>query len=76
VICATGLKYNVDNPSASEAPWCKGTSICFLTSPILSHSLPVHMYSPSSPLYYLQGPYLKPTTSRPNGPTTLQKSTH
>jgi hypothetical protein len=38
-------------------PWCKRTSVLFLTSPILSHSPPVHMYSPSSPLYYLQGPY-------------------
>jgi hypothetical protein len=37
---------------------CKGTSVHFLTSPILSHLLPVHMYFPSSPLYYLQGPYL------------------
>jgi hypothetical protein len=55
---------------------CKGTSVCFLTSPILSHSPPVHMYSPSSPLYYLQGPYLKPMTSRPDGPMTFQKSTH
>jgi hypothetical protein len=55
---------------------CKGTSVCFLTSPILSHLLPVHMYSPSSPLYYLQGPYLQPTTFRPDGPTTFQKSTH
>jgi hypothetical protein len=55
---------------------CKGTSVCFLTSPILSHSPPVHMYSPSSPLYYLQGLYLKPMTSRPDGPTTFQKSTH
>jgi hypothetical protein len=55
---------------------CKGTSIHFLTSPILSHSPPVHMYFPSSPLYHLQGPYLKLTTSRPNGPTTVQKSTH
>jgi hypothetical protein len=36
---------------------CKGTSVCFLTSPILSHSPPVHMYSPSSPLYYSQGSY-------------------
>jgi hypothetical protein len=36
---------------------CKGTSVLFLTPPILSHSLPVHMYYPSSPLYYLQGPY-------------------
>jgi hypothetical protein len=36
---------------------CKGASVLFLTSPILSHSPPVHMYSPSSPLYYLQGPY-------------------
>jgi hypothetical protein len=34
---------------------CKGTSIRFLTSPILSHSPPVHIYSPSSPLYYSQG---------------------
>jgi hypothetical protein len=24
---------------------CKGTSIHFLTSPLLSHSPPVHMYS-------------------------------
>jgi hypothetical protein len=37
--------------------FCKGTSVCFLTSYILSHSPPVHMYSPSSPLYYPQGPY-------------------
>jgi hypothetical protein len=37
---------------------CKGTSVCSLTSPILSHFLPVHMYSLSSPWYYLQGPYL------------------
>jgi hypothetical protein len=36
----------------------KGTSVRFLTSPILSHSPPVHMYSLSSPLYYFQGPYL------------------
>jgi hypothetical protein len=55
---------------------CKGTSICFLTSPILSHSPPIYMYSPSSPLYYLQEPYLKPTTSRPDGLMTFQKSTH
>jgi hypothetical protein len=34
------------------------------------------MYSPSSPLYYLQGPYLKLMTSRPNGLTISQKSTH
>jgi hypothetical protein len=55
---------------------CKGTSVRFLTSPILSHLLPIHMYSPSSPLYYLQGSYLRPTTSRPECPTTFQKSTH
>jgi hypothetical protein len=35
--------------------FCKGTSVRFLTSPILSHSPPVHMYLPSSPLYYSQG---------------------
>jgi hypothetical protein len=34
------------------------------------------MYSPSPPLYYLQGSYLKPTTSRPECPMTFQKSTH
>jgi hypothetical protein len=34
------------------------------------------MYSPSSPLYYLQGPYLKPMTSRSDSPMTSQKSTH
>jgi hypothetical protein len=39
-------------------PLCKGTSVRFLTSPILSHSPPVHMYSLSSPLYHFQGPYL------------------
>jgi hypothetical protein len=33
---------------------CKGTSVRFLTSPILSHSPPVHMYSLSSPLYHFQ----------------------
>jgi hypothetical protein len=37
---------------------CKGTSVRFLTSPIFSHSPPVHMYSLSSPLYHFQGPYL------------------
>jgi hypothetical protein len=36
----------------------KGTSVCFLTPPILSHLLSVHRYSPSSPLYSLQGLYL------------------
>jgi hypothetical protein len=30
---------------------CKGTSVRFLTSPVLSHSTLVHMYSPSPPLY-------------------------
>jgi hypothetical protein len=40
------------------SPICKGTSIRFLTSPIFSHSPHVHMYSPSSPLYHLQGSYL------------------
>jgi hypothetical protein len=55
---------------------CKGTSIRFLTSPVLSHSTLVYMYSPSPPLYYLQGSYLKPTTFRPECPTTFQKSTH
>jgi hypothetical protein len=55
---------------------CKGTSVYFLTSHILSHSPPVHMYSPSSPLYYLQGSYLRPMASRPDCLTTVQKSTH
>jgi hypothetical protein len=31
--------------------YCKGTSVRFLTSPVLSHSTLVHMYSPSPPLY-------------------------
>jgi hypothetical protein len=55
---------------------CKGTSVRFLTSPVLSHSTLVHMYFLSPPLYYLQGSYLKPMTSRPECPTTFQKSTH
>jgi hypothetical protein len=45
--------------------FCKGTSVHFLTSPLLSYSPPVHMYSISSPLYHLQGLHPKPTTSRP-----------
>jgi hypothetical protein len=45
-------------PQTQATTICKGTSVRFLTSPILSHLLPVHMYFPSSPLYYLQGPYL------------------
>jgi hypothetical protein len=44
---------------------CKGTSVHFLTSPLLSYSPPVHMYSPSSPLYHLQGLQPKPMTSIP-----------
>jgi hypothetical protein len=36
---------------------CKGTSVHFLTSPLISHFPPVHMYSPSLPLYHLQGSY-------------------
>jgi hypothetical protein len=57
-------------------PNCKGTSIHFLTSPLLYYSPPVHMYSPSSPLYHFQGPYLQLTTSRPDHLMTFQKSTH
>jgi hypothetical protein len=49
---------NVIPPPLVSPPLCKGTSIRFLTSPILSHSPHVHMYSPSSPLYHLQGSYL------------------
>jgi hypothetical protein len=55
---------------------CKGTSVYFLTSPILSHSTLVHMYSPSPPLYQFQGPHLKPMTFKPDGPMTFQKSTY
>jgi hypothetical protein len=36
---------------------CEGTSICFPTFYTPPHSPPVHMYSPSSPLHYSQGPY-------------------
>jgi hypothetical protein len=46
-------KTNQQSPALPSC--CKGTSICFLTSPILSYSPPVHMYSPSSLLYYSQG---------------------
>jgi hypothetical protein len=72
----TSLHTYADVFSETAFDSCKGTSILFLTSPILSHSPPVHMYPPSPPLYYLQGSYLKPTTSRPKCPTTFQKSTH
>jgi hypothetical protein len=54
---------------------CKGTSVHFLTSPILSYSPPVHMYSTSSPLYYLQGLHSKTDNLRTHSPITLQKST-
>jgi hypothetical protein len=33
----------------AKFPVCKGTSVRFLTSPILSHSPPVHIYSLHSP---------------------------
>jgi hypothetical protein len=55
---------------------CKGTSVHFLTSPILSHSTLVHMYSPLPPLYQFQGPHLKLMSFRPDSPMTFQKSTH
>jgi hypothetical protein len=74
---ATGVvlsQQNVDDKSWH--PICKGTSVCFLTSPLFSYSSPVHMYFPYSLLYHLQGPYLKLMTSRPDGMMTFQKSTH
>jgi hypothetical protein len=56
------MTYRIQNADDSQhvqsrRHYCKGTSVCFLTSYILSYSPPVHMYSPSSPLYYSQGPY-------------------
>jgi hypothetical protein len=72
-ICKTSTYHSEKCTMKSPSVWfcqCKGTSVHFLTSPILSHSPPVHMYSPSSPLYYLQGPYLRPTTSKPDCLTT------
>jgi hypothetical protein len=44
---------------------CKGTSVRFLTSSLLSYSPPVYIYFLSSPLYHLQGLHLQPTTSIP-----------
>jgi hypothetical protein len=60
---------------------CKGTSVLFLTSPLLlpPSTPPVHMYIPHTsvtPQYHLQGPYPKPTTIIPKSPTTFQRSTH
>jgi hypothetical protein len=53
------LDSEVDNITIEEGDRvCEGTSVRFLTSPILSHSPPVHMYSLYSPLYHFQGPYL------------------
>jgi hypothetical protein len=48
-------------------------SLLPLSSPTLHLFICLH---PPSPLYYLQGPCLRPTTSRPDSPTTFQKSTH
>jgi hypothetical protein len=45
--------------------YCKGTSVHFLTSSLLSYTPPVYMYSLSSPLYHLQGLHLQLTTSIP-----------
>jgi hypothetical protein len=53
----------------------KGTSVCFLTSPLFSYSSPVHMYSISSPLYYLQGLHSKANDLHTHSPMTLQKLT-
>jgi hypothetical protein len=50
------ISFTNDFSRETKVRFCKGTSIRFLTSPILSHSPPVHMYSPS-PLYYSQGSY-------------------
>jgi hypothetical protein len=50
--------------STSHIP-CKGTSVRFLTSSLLSYSPPVYMYSLSSPLYHLQGLHRQLTTSIP-----------
>jgi hypothetical protein len=55
-------------PRSSIDSKCKGTSFHFLTSPLLSHSPLVHMYSPFSPLYQFQGLHLELMT--------FQKSTH
>jgi hypothetical protein len=79
--CGSGSEGSRNEGSGSENQGsgsgnCKGTSIHFLTSPILSHSSPVHMYSYFPPLYQFQGLHLKPTTFRPNGPMTFQKLTH
>jgi hypothetical protein len=41
-----------------EVGHCKGTSICFLTSPLLSYS-PLFIYTSPTPLYHLQGPHSK-----------------
>jgi hypothetical protein len=51
-------KIYVPNDRDLRCRICKGTSVRFLTSPIFSHSPPVHIYSLSSPLYHFQGPYL------------------
>jgi hypothetical protein len=49
----------LESAIGSHGPICKGTSICFLTSPLLFYPPPVHMYSLPSPLYHLQGLHLK-----------------
>jgi hypothetical protein len=59
--CTTSAAF-CSSASLSNREHCKGTSVHFLTSHILSHSPHVYMYSPSSPLYYLQGSHLRPMT--------------
>jgi hypothetical protein len=54
-------------------------SLPLLSSPTTPSTPPVHMYIPHTsvtPRYHLQGPYQKPTTFIPEGPTTFQRSTH
>jgi hypothetical protein len=73
--CQLGAFPTMTEEDEDESPHCKGTSIHFLTSPLFSYSPPVHMYSISSPLCYLQGLHSRTDDLCTHSLTTLQKPT-
>jgi hypothetical protein len=67
------------HPFFHQCQGCKGTSVHFLTYPLLSYyppHLPLSICILPIPLYHLQGPHSKADDFRIQSPMTFQKSTH
>jgi hypothetical protein len=60
----------------NHSRYCKGTSVCFLTSPILPYSPLLSICTFPIPLHHLQGPHSKADDFHTHNQTTFQKSTH